>query len=78
MTKKLLLERKFYLPRTRTRETNNKTLSWSKILDPNITDAIIDLTGYRMDEDDLDSKILRLQFSRNPGPRSGQRGGGRR
>ncbi|CAN8292070.1 unnamed protein product [Cochlearia groenlandica] len=36
------------------------------------------LQGYRMDEDDPDSKILRLQFSRNPGPRSGQRGGGRR
>ncbi|KAL9449618.1 hypothetical protein AB3S75_011526 [Citrus x aurantiifolia] len=32
--------------------------------------ALSALQGYRMDEDDPDSKFLRLQFSRNPGPRS--------
>ncbi|KAJ4879601.1 nucleotide binding [Raphanus sativus] len=35
------------------------------------------LQGYRMDEEERDSKILRIQFSRNPGPRPGQRGGRR-
>ncbi|KAG7597808.1 RNA recognition motif domain [Arabidopsis suecica] len=39
--------------------------------------ALSALQGYRMDEDESDSKILRLQFSRNPGPRPGQRGGRR-
>ncbi|CAF2256380.1 unnamed protein product [Brassica rapa subsp. narinosa] len=34
-------------------------------------------TGYRMDEEERDSKILQIQFSRNPGPRPGQRGGRR-
>uniref|UniRef100_A0A1J3FQF5 RRM domain-containing protein n=2 Tax=Noccaea caerulescens TaxID=107243 RepID=A0A1J3FQF5_NOCCA len=37
--------------------------------------ALSTLQGYRMDENEPDSKILRLQFSRNPGSRpSGQRG----
>lgn len=35
-------------------------------------------TGYKMDEDDPDSKFLRLQFARNPGPRSGPGIRGRR
>ncbi|KAG2257262.1 hypothetical protein Bca4012_094437 [Brassica carinata] len=35
------------------------------------------LQGYRMDEEERDSKILQIQFSRNPGPRPGQRGGRR-
>ncbi|KAG2321060.1 hypothetical protein Bca52824_014273 [Brassica carinata] len=35
------------------------------------------LQGYRMDENEPDSKILQIQFSRNPGPRPGQRGGRR-
>ncbi|KAL0798083.1 hypothetical protein Bca101_053257 [Brassica carinata] len=35
------------------------------------------LLGYRMDEEERDSKVLRIQFSRNPGPRPGQRGGRR-
>ncbi|KAG2319606.1 hypothetical protein Bca52824_012819 [Brassica carinata] len=35
------------------------------------------LQGYRMDEEERDSKVLRIQFSRNPGPRPGQRGGRR-
>ncbi|CAN6903068.1 unnamed protein product [Brassica oleracea] len=35
------------------------------------------LQGYRMDEEERDSKILHIQFSRNPGPRPGQRGGRR-
>ncbi|XP_010477394.1 PREDICTED: nuclear speckle RNA-binding protein B-like isoform X2 [Camelina sativa] len=39
--------------------------------------ALSALQDYRMDEDEPDSKILRLQFSRNPGPRPGQRGGRR-
>ncbi|KAG2319608.1 hypothetical protein Bca52824_012821 [Brassica carinata] len=29
------------------------------------------LQGYRMDEEEPDSEILRIQFSRNPGPRPG-------
>lgn len=32
------------------------------------------MTGYRMDENDPDSKFLRLQFSRKPSSRPGQRG----
>ncbi|VYS46773.1 unnamed protein product [Arabidopsis thaliana] len=39
--------------------------------------ALSALQDYRMDEDEPDSKILRLQFFRNPGPRPGQRGGRR-
>ncbi|CAH2036648.1 unnamed protein product [Thlaspi arvense] len=39
--------------------------------------ARIALQGYRMDQDEPDSKILQIQFSRNPGPRPGQRGGRR-
>ncbi|KAH0868693.1 hypothetical protein HID58_075715 [Brassica napus] len=35
------------------------------------------LQGYRMDENEPDSKSLQIQFSRNPGPRPGQRGGRR-
>jgi len=42
-----------------------------------LTDTTLYLTDYRMDEDEPDSKILRLQFFRNPGPRPGQRGGRR-
>ncbi|KAG9156752.1 hypothetical protein Leryth_025478 [Lithospermum erythrorhizon] len=33
--------------------------------------ALSALQGYKMDEHDPDSSYLRLQFSRNPGPRSG-------
>ncbi|KAJ4835189.1 DNA-binding proteins Bright/BRCAA1/rbp1 [Turnera subulata] len=40
--------------------------------------ALSALQGYRMDEQDPDSKYLRLQFSRYPGPRSGPSGRGRR
>lgn len=40
--------------------------------------ALSALQGYRMDEDDPDSKFLRLQFSRNPGPRSVSGARGRR
>ncbi|CAA7013485.1 unnamed protein product [Microthlaspi erraticum] len=36
--------------------------------------ALSTLQGYRMDENEPDSKFLRLQFSRNPGSRPGQRG----
>ncbi|KAK4793035.1 hypothetical protein SAY86_023470 [Trapa natans] len=36
------------------------------------------LQGYKMDEHDNDSACLRLQFARNPGPRSGPRPPGRR
>ncbi|KAF8106904.1 hypothetical protein N665_0130s0070 [Sinapis alba] len=36
--------------------------------------ALSTLQGYRMDESDPDSKFLRLQFSRKPGSRPGQRG----
>ncbi|CAA7059402.1 unnamed protein product [Microthlaspi erraticum] len=35
------------------------------------------LQGCRMNEDEPDSKILQIQFSRKPGPRPGQRGGSR-
>ncbi|WZY98485.1 hypothetical protein YC2023_070814 [Brassica napus] len=35
------------------------------------------LQGYRMDENEQDSKNLQIQFSRNPGRRAGQRGGRR-
>ncbi|KAL0695043.1 hypothetical protein Bca4012_062223 [Brassica carinata] len=35
------------------------------------------LQGYRMDENEPDSKNLQIQFSRNPGRRAGQRGGRR-
>ncbi|KAK4788564.1 hypothetical protein SAY86_019883 [Trapa natans] len=35
--------------------------------------AIGALRGYKMDEHDNDSACLRLQFARNPGPRSGTR-----
>lgn len=47
------------------------------ILHQSLTDATIHLKGYRMDEAESDFKILRLQLSRNPGPRPGQRGGRR-
>ncbi|KAJ4700928.1 RNA-binding protein like [Melia azedarach] len=40
--------------------------------------AMSALQGYKMDEDDPDSKFLRLQFARNPGPRSGPGIRGRR
>ncbi|CAG7904810.1 hypothetical protein BRARA_G03478 [Brassica rapa] len=36
--------------------------------------ALSTLQGYRMDENDPDSKFLRLQFSRKPSSRPGQRG----
>ncbi|KAG7587318.1 RNA recognition motif domain [Arabidopsis thaliana x Arabidopsis arenosa] len=36
--------------------------------------ALSALQGYRMDENESDSKFLRLQFSRKPGSRPGQRG----
>ncbi|XP_024007309.1 nuclear speckle RNA-binding protein A isoform X1 [Eutrema salsugineum] len=36
--------------------------------------ALSTLQGYRMDESEPDSKFLRLQFSRKPGSRPGQRG----
>lgn len=36
--------------------------------------ALTTLQGYRMDENDPDSKFLRLQFSRKPTSRPGQRG----
>ncbi|XP_010416620.1 PREDICTED: nuclear speckle RNA-binding protein A [Camelina sativa] len=36
--------------------------------------ALSTLQGYRMDENEPDSKFLRLQFSRKPGSRPGQRG----
>ncbi|KAG2254527.1 hypothetical protein Bca4012_102120 [Brassica carinata] len=36
--------------------------------------ALTTLQGYRMDENDPDSKFLRLQFSRKPSSRPGQRG----
>ncbi|KAJ0255995.1 Nuclear speckle RNA-binding protein A [Hirschfeldia incana] len=36
--------------------------------------ALTTLQGYRMDESDADSKFLRLQFSRKPSSRPGQRG----
>ncbi|XP_010537288.1 PREDICTED: nuclear speckle RNA-binding protein B-like [Tarenaya hassleriana] len=36
--------------------------------------ALSALQGYRMDETDPESKFLRLQFSRNPGPRPVARG----
>ncbi|XP_010524183.1 PREDICTED: nuclear speckle RNA-binding protein A-like [Tarenaya hassleriana] len=36
--------------------------------------ALSALRGYRMDETDPESKFLRLQFSRKPGPRPGARG----
>ncbi|KFK42088.1 hypothetical protein AALP_AA2G209400 [Arabis alpina] len=35
--------------------------------------ALSTLQGYRMDESEADSKFLRLQFSRKPGSRPGQR-----
>ncbi|XP_056854765.1 nuclear speckle RNA-binding protein B-like isoform X2 [Raphanus sativus] len=35
------------------------------------------LQGYRMDEEEPDSESLQIQFSRNTGPRPGQRGGRR-
>ncbi|GMI90808.1 hypothetical protein like AT1G21320 [Hibiscus trionum] len=40
--------------------------------------AMSALQGYKIDEQDPDSNYLRLQFSRNPGPRSGPGGRGRR
>ncbi|KAE8729634.1 MEG5 [Hibiscus syriacus] len=40
--------------------------------------AMSALQGYKMDEHDPDSKYLRLQFSRHPGPRSGPGTRGRR
>ncbi|KAL4565853.1 hypothetical protein LXL04_029959 [Taraxacum kok-saghyz] len=41
--------------------------------------AMSALQGYKMDEHDPDSAYLRLQFSKNPGPRAGPtRRGGRR
>ncbi|GMI90579.1 hypothetical protein like AT1G21320 [Hibiscus trionum] len=40
--------------------------------------AMSALQGYKMDEHDPDSKYLRLQFSRYPGPRSGPGARGRR
>ncbi|PKI57453.1 hypothetical protein CRG98_022104 [Punica granatum] len=40
--------------------------------------AMSALQGYKMDEHDNDSTYLRLQFARNPGPRSGPRPHGRR
>lgn len=39
--------------------------------------ALSALQGYRMDEDDRDSKYLRIEFSRNPGPRAGAGSRGR-
>lgn len=41
------------------------------------TEVSMRFTGYRMDENEPDSKSLQIQFSRNPGPRPGQRGGRR-
>ncbi|KHG04462.1 RNA-binding with multiple splicing 2 [Gossypium arboreum] len=40
--------------------------------------AMSALQGYKIDEHDPDSNYLRLQFSRNPGPRSGSGVRGRR
>ncbi|KAH9605975.1 hypothetical protein KSS87_008433 [Heliosperma pusillum] len=40
--------------------------------------AMSALQGYKVDEDDRDSSHLRIQFSRNPGPRSGSGLHGRR
>ncbi|CAL1412756.1 unnamed protein product [Linum trigynum] len=40
--------------------------------------AMSALQGYKMDEHDLESNYLRLQFSRYPGPRSGLPGRGKR
>ncbi|KAJ0085060.1 hypothetical protein Patl1_08100 [Pistacia atlantica] len=40
--------------------------------------AMSALQGYKMDEDDSDSRYLRLQFSRFPGPRSSSGTRGRR
>lgn len=38
----------------------------------------LDFAGYKIDEHDHESNYLRLQFSRNPGPRSGHGGRGKR
>uniref|UniRef100_A0A6M2F6U7 RRM domain-containing protein n=1 Tax=Populus davidiana TaxID=266767 RepID=A0A6M2F6U7_9ROSI len=40
--------------------------------------AMSALQGYKVDEHDPDSRYLRLQFSRHPGPRSGPISRGRR
>lgn len=48
-----------------------------KHLTLDLTDVTMHFTGYRMDENEPDSKSLQIQFSRNPGPRPGQRGGRR-
>ncbi|KAG2663122.1 hypothetical protein I3843_16G014600 [Carya illinoinensis] len=40
--------------------------------------AMSALQGYKMDDNDPDSSYLRLQFSRNPGPRSGSGSRGKR